>query len=639
MSLLVATHLGKFYGGHDVFQDLSCRIEHGDRIGLVGPNGEGKSTLLRVLAGLEAPSAGEVHRKQGLRIGYLPQDPPDLEGQTLWEMMLDAVADLRRMEAELNALAEAMAAGDERALARYSALQEAFERRGGYAYEARIRSVLHGLGFRPDQYHQPVHLLSGGQRTRALLASLLLQEPDLLLLDEPTNHLDLEALEWLEDWLVQFPGSLVVVAHDRYFLDKVTNRIWELAFGRLETYRGNYSAYLRQREERYRARLKQWEQQQAFIRRTEEFIRRNIAGQRSREARGRRTRLQRFLETEAIEKPREHRQVRFHIQPRFPSGQLVFETHNLVVGYDPERPLLRVPDVVVRRGERVAIVGPNGVGKTTLVRTLIGDLPPLQGTVRRGEGVRVGYISQTHANLDPEATVLETLLAARRHLDVERGRTVLGRFLFQGDDVFKKVRELSGGQRTRLLLACLAVQQPNTLVLDEPTNHLDLPTQEILQNVLQTFEGTVIFVSHDRYLIQALATHVWAVTEGTVVPLLGAWDAYLRWREAQATAAKARANRSRAQAERERQRAERRARKARERLQEQQAEVEARIERLEARLADLATAIDAASRDGALDKVRRLSEEYQAVEQRLHTLWQEWERLVQILDTAEETAR
>ena len=629
MSLIIATEIGKYYGSNDVFSHVSFRVEPGDRIGLVGPNGEGKTTLVRIIAGLESPTSGRVERRRGVRIGYLPQDSPELGEQTLWEMMLEGVSDLLRMEEDLASLAERMAAGDEEAMHRFSALQEEFERRGGYTYEARIRTVLNGLGFRPEQYTMPASHLSGGQRTRALLARLLLEAPDLLILDEPTNHLDIAAVEWLEGWLSEFPGSLLVIAHDRYFLDKVTNRIWELSFGRLETYRGNYSAYLRQREERFRARMKLWEQQQEYIRRTEEFIRRNIAGQRSKEAQGRRTRLQRFLETEAIERPREPRRIRVRITPRLTSGDIVYQTHDLVVGYDPQRPLLYVPDVTVRRGERIAIVGPNGTGKTTLLRTLLGELEPLSGAVRRGTGVRVGYISQTHAELDPEKTVLDTILAARRHLEIEEARTLLGRFLFHGDDVFKKIRELSGGQRTRVVLALLAVRRPNTLLLDEPTNHLDIPSQEVLQQVLQEFPGTILFVSHDRYLIQALATHVWAVEAGTLYPLLGGWEDYVRWREARREPPSRPGSRSSTHEVWEQRKVERRMRKARERLQARREEIEAAIARLEERLAILGDAIGEAGEAQDVERVHHLSEEYGAVQRRLDALWKEWEEYVQ----------
>ncbi|NPA91422.1 MAG: ABC-F family ATP-binding cassette domain-containing protein [Chloroflexi bacterium] len=631
MSLIVAQDIGKYYGGHDVFSHINVRVEAGDRIGLVGPNGEGKSTLLRILAGVEEPTAGHVKRSHQVRVGYLPQDPPLLSDRTLWEVALEGVAHLRQMEEELEQLASQLADGSPQLLERYGRLEEEFKRSGGYDYPARVRAVLLGLGFQPHQFDQPVTQLSGGQRTRALLAQLLLQSPDLLLLDEPTNHLDVEALEWLETWLRSYPGSFVVIAHDRYFLDAVTNRIWELGFGRLEVYRGNYSAYLRQREERFRARLREWEKQQTYIRQTEEFIRRNIAGQRSREARGRRTRLQRFLEEEAIERPREHRQIRVRLRPRYPSGELVFQTRHLVVGYD--RPLLRVPDLTVRRGERIAIVGPNGAGKTTLLRTLLGELPPLEGTVRRGAGVRIGYVPQHHTGLDPQATVLETLRQAAPQMEEEELRSLLGQLLFHGDDVFKRVEELSGGQRTRVVLALLSLRRPNTLLLDEPTNHLDLPSQEILQEVLQAFEGTLLFVSHDRYLIQGLATHVWVVEGDTVHTLLGNWDAYRAWREkAKDTSTPARPKKTSTREQWEDLRAQRRARQEREKRQQQLRQLEETIERMENRLQALGEAIDRAGQQQDVEKIHRLGEEYRRVEQRLAALWQDWEERVAMDD-------
>ncbi len=633
MTLVRATDIGKYFGGKDVFSRLTFRVGEGARIGLVGPNGEGKSTLLRIIAGLEEPSAGQVERRQGLRVGFLPQDPPPLTGKTLWDLALEGVEHLRRLEATMNALAQRIAAGDEDALSEYSALHETFEHLGGYTYEVRVRTVLNGLGFTPEQHRMPVEHLSGGQRTRALLARLLLESPDLLLLDEPTNHLDMQALEWLENWLSEYKGSFIVIAHDRYFLDHVANRIWELGFGRLETYRGNYTAYLRQREERFQARLKTWKAQQEYIQRTEEFIRRHIAGQRSKEARGRRTRLQRFLKEEAIERPREHRRIHVRLQPRYPSGELVYQTRDLVIGYD--HPLVRVPDLTVRRGDRVAIVGPNGAGKTTLVRTLLGEIPPLRGTVRRGTGVRVGYISQLHRDLDPDATVLDILLQAAPRRSEEEARTLLGQFLFHGDEVFKPLRDLSGGQRTRVILALLSIRRPNTLILDEPTNHLDIPSQEILQEVLQHFEGTILFVSHDRYLIQALATHIWAIEGGTLYPLLGGWEAYVRWRqEGRERATTRKREKGEATREWERRREERRARKAREALRERLRDVEERIHRLEERLGELGEAIARAGEAQDVERVASLGREYEAVERRLQALWEEWEQLLELQETS-----
>lgn len=636
MSLISADSVGKYYGAHDVFKDVSFRLEHGDRIGLVGLNGEGKTTLLRILAGLEEPNSGTVQRKRGLRIGYLPQDPPALEETTLWEAMLHVFDKLRQMERDLALLAEQMSdpfCPDE-ILERFSTLQTGFEERGGYTYETRIKTVLAGLGFHPEQYTLPMVHLSGGQRTRALLARLLLEEPDLLLLDEPTNHLDIQAVEWLEGWLQEWKGSLVAVAHDRYFLDKVTNRIWEIAFGSLETYRGNYTAYLHQRQERYQERLNHWDAQQEYIRDTEEFIRRNIAGQRTKEAQGRRTRLERFLETEAIERPREHKQIHLRLPPPPRSGDMVIQTCDLVVGYDAEKPLLRVPNIDVRRGQHTAIVGPNGVGKTTLLRALLGELPPLTGTVRHGVGVSIGYLSQNHSDLDPETTVLDAILSLRPSMVVEDARTLLGSFLFSGDDVFKRIGDVSGGQRSRVAIARLAVQGVNVLLLDEPTNHLDIPSQEVLQDVLQQFSGTLLFVSHDRYLIQALATHIWAIERGTLYPMEGRWEDYLLWHNEDSCNVEKPGSPTRQGwlAQREAQRDARRQQKQMEQLQTRHQEVETTIHQMEEHLHRLGEEIEQAAEARNLDRLHQLGKDYQKVESRLKDLWEEWSQLTEALE-------
>ncbi|MFH1566689.1 MAG: ABC-F family ATP-binding cassette domain-containing protein, partial [Gemmatimonadota bacterium] len=458
MSLITGTGVGRYYGAQDVLKDLAFAIEPGDHIGLVGANGEGKTTLLRLLAGLETPTSGQLHRKRDLRLGYLPQDPvAETRDTALWDHMLEAFGDLRQLEAQLEAQAHRLdeadgpgeAGGHGEALERYSALQAEFERRDGYTYEHRIRTVLHGLGFSQGQYRQPLSQLSGGQRTRALLAHMLLEEADLLLLDEPTNHLDLHAVEWLEAWLRDYEGSLLVVSHDRYFLDSVTTRTWEIAFGGLETYRGNYSAYARQRQERYERRLKEWQAQQEYVAKTEDFIRRFLAGQRTKEAQGRRTRLLRYLEQDAVDRPQEHQRMHMRLDRVERSGDIALRLEGLEVGYEPGRPVLRLPELEVRRGQRVAVVGGNGTGKTTLVRTILGELAALAGQVRLGAKIELGYLPQAHDYLAPDRTVLETVQQTRPDLKPEQLRTHLGSFLFSDDDVYKRIDQLSGGERSR----------------------------------------------------------------------------------------------------------------------------------------------------------------------------------------------
>ena len=522
MSLITGTGVGKSFGVDYVIQGARFQVAEGEKIGLVGPNGQGKTTLLRLLCRQDAPTVGEIQLRNNLRIGYLPQDPPALAGTTLWESMQEVFANLRKMEADIHRLADEL--GDDpdgSKLAAYGELHTKFEALGGYDIDNRIRTVLTGLNFQPDRHEMPLAHLSGGQRTRGLLARLLLEEPEVLLLDEPTNHLDIEAVEWLERYLQSFGQALIVVSHDRYFLDRVTDRTWEISFGNLDIYRGGYSQYVRQRDQRYLERMRQWQAQQDFIERTEEFIRRHLAGQRTKEAQGRRTRLERFKQTEAIPKPQQHQHVNVRINPLQRTGDMVVRTADLVVGYSEDKPLATVGNQVVRAGQRIAIVGPNGIGKTTLLRTLMGKLDPLAGSCEFGANVDQGYLSQTHENLRPDANVLDSLMSVSESLTPERARTLLGSFLFTGDEVFKKISVISGGQRSRVIFAQLAAAGPNLLLLDEPTNHLDLPSREIVQEMLKDFAGTVIFISHDRYLIEAIATNIWALDGGELHSLGG----------------------------------------------------------------------------------------------------------------------
>ena len=636
MSLLVATGLAKAFGALDVFSGVDVRVEAGDRIGFVGANGAGKTTLLRIMADVEAATAGDVVRKRGLTVGYLPQDPPPAGESTLHEAMVEVFAELRsqaaalsELEHQLAAAAAAEADGYDALLQTYGQAQTAFEVAGGYDYEIRIRQVLGGLGFNEDEHSKPLAHLSGGERTRALLAQLLLREPDLLLLDEPTNHLDLEAVEWLEETLLRWNGALIVVAHDRYFLDKVANRIWDMNFGRVETYRGNYSAYRTQREMRIERQRREWESQQEFIEKTEDFIRRNLAGQRTREAQGRRTRLERFLRDEAIDRPQDQKQVRLGLTTQIRSGDLVLATKDLAVGYD--QPLFFCPDTEVRRGDRVALIGPNGAGKTTLLKTILDQVPPLHGRIRHGASVHVGYLAQAQAGLDSEETVLDAILDVR-NLPLSQARNFLGQFLFAGDDVFRTIGTLSGGQRSRVALARLTLQGANFLLLDEPTNHLDLDTQEILEQVLRSFPGTVLLVTHDRWMVQALATHIWRVDGDDLRVYKGNYDEYLRQRAAEAEAGSKAEPESEpdaaAEYDRERAREERRQRKAAEKHAEAAAAMEAHIHELEAQLGALSNQLEAASLAGDVGKVHRLGMMYQAVETELHRLIAEWAEFV-----------
>jgi len=625
MSVVTGSEIIHNYGEGDVLRNVGFALEAGDRVGLVGPNGEGKTTLLRIVGGLLEPTAGRVDRRKGITVGYLPQDAPTFDGGTLWQVSREVFADLHAMAAEMESLSGRL--NEPASLKRYADLQHEFEARGGYTLDVKCKTVLTGLGFAPADYDRPMTQFSGGQRTRAMLGRLLLAEPDVLLLDEPTNHLDLEAVQWLERYLTGFAPALVIVSHDRYFLDRTTTGTWEIAFGQLETYRGNYSAYLRQREHRFNDRMRIWNEQQEYIRKTEEFIRRNHAGSRAKEARGRRTRLERFLRDEAVDKPLRHRRIHMRLTPRRRSGDLAVTIKDLSAGYEPGKPVVALEGQSIERGQRIAIVGGNGTGKTTLLRTLLGELEPLSGKVELGAKVDPGYLPQTHDRLEGDATALEVVRSAG-NVTTEEARTLLGRVLLTEEEVFKTIGQLSGGQRSRVILATLAVQGANLLMLDEPTNHLDIPSREVLQEALCAFDGTILFVSHDRYLVAALATEIWAVDGGRVHRIRGSWDEYLAWRSRSDDARIADA----AKADRPRRAKPKDARRERQRLQRRQERLEEQIHALEARLGDLTEAISQASMDEQLDRVNELGEEYERLEEDLKRLWEEWAQVTEALE-------
>ncbi|MCY4091716.1 MAG: ABC-F family ATP-binding cassette domain-containing protein [Caldilineaceae bacterium] len=706
MSLLVANKISKNYGDLDVLENVSVRIESGDRIGLVGSNGAGKTSLLRALARIDTGFTGDLFVARETRVGFLAQDPPPAGGRTPYTELKDVFAALlaqgeqmRRLEARMNEVGQGEAELGP-LLASYGKQQEAFERAGGYLVDQRIHFVLTGLGLDRALWHAPLSHLSGGQRTRVSLGRLLLEEPDVLLLDEPTNHLDVRSMGWLEGVLTGWKGALVVVSHDRYFLDAVATRIWDLSSRRVESYRGNYSHYRQQREERYALWRKEYERQQKYIRDTQEFVRRYEAGQRTKEAQGRETRLNRFMEQEALPPPPAEQRIRLPLRSNSRSGDLVLRTRKLVAGYgieppaggaargksdesgsvdgrptvNPGRllanaggvedgtasvgrglpkpqgrlrpmrtlassdtPVLEVPDLDLNRGQVVALTGPNGAGKTTFVRTILEELEPLTGRVELGASVEVGYLAQRHTGagfglMQSSQTVLDALLEIKR-LPTVRARTFLGQFLFSGDDVFQTIESLSGGERSRVALARLILQGANFLLLDEPTNHLDLDSQVILQDALRQFSGTIMLVTHDRALVDALATQIWHVERGEsgqpgrMELFKGTWRQWQQERsvaEKGAVANPVETGQSEAQAERERQRSDRRRRQQAERREQAAAEAEQRIERLESRLETVERAMAEASLAQEFERLHTLQESHRSLTTQLETLMEEW---------------
>jgi ATP-binding cassette, subfamily F, member 3 len=626
MSLLTATRLTKYYGPDEVFSDLTLEIPRGARIALVGPNGTGKTTLLNLLAGLDTATEGSVHPARDLRIGFLPQRPELYGSHTLWEEVLAAFDDLRQMESELNRLEAAMAVPEthDAALEAYGPLQERFELAGGYTYENRIRRVLQGVGFSPDDDNMRLSELSGGQKTRALLSRLLLDEPDLLILDEPTNHLDIYAVEWLESFLKEFSGAVLAVSHDRYFMDHFASVIWEMEYGSLETYRGNYSHYVHQRADRHERRLKEYESQQEFIAREEAFIRKHMGSRLTAQAKGRQKKLDTMHKRgKIIAKPRgERKDMNLRLQAAMRSGDKVLMTRKLTVGYD--KPLLDVPDITLYRGETAALIGPNGVGKSTLLKTMIEQLDPLAGSVQIGASVKVGYFAQAHELLEPSNTLIDELTLVKA-MPISEARNYLGQFLFGGDDVFRKVETLSGGERGRLALAKLSLAGANLLLLDEPTNHLDIDSQEVLEMVLDSFNGTILLVSHDRYLIDALATQIWEASPGKLDVFEGTYQEYLearRKQEEMITPAQNGATSNGAVVSKTKHGLNPY------QLQKRIEDVENQIHALEDRLETLTAEIEAASVAGDAQRVSDLGVEYSQTEADLDETMAEWEQLL-----------
>ena len=531
MNILVTVDgLKKSFGVHDIFQNVSFTVRQGEKVGLVGVNGSGKTTLLRCLLDPDFADGGSVKFAGDLRLGYVEQGFDDFREETVWQFMQHACPDILNLREKMRQLEEASgrAQGEELQgiLDQYARTESRYAHLDGYHYENNIKRVLIGLGYPEETWQWRADKLSGGQKTRLQLAAALVNSPDLLILDEPTNHLDIVMSEWLENYLREFRGGVLVISHDRAFLDNVVEEILEMEGGTLHRFKGNYSRYLEQKEIQVLTQTRAYEAQQEYIARQEAYIRRFKAGIKSKMARGRQSQLDRL---ERIDAPVQEEEFQLRLPHAAECAEKVIILEHLDVGY-PQHLLLQDVDLTLRRGEKVAIIGPNGCGKSTLLKTILQELPPLKGEARIGNRVKIGYFSQSYERLDENQTIMENFLTEYGLTD-EQTRRLLGSMMFHGEDVFKVIGTLSGGQKARLVLLKLVLDGANCLLLDEPTNHLDIAAKEAVEAALETFDGTVLLVSHDRYLVNEVAGRIWAVEDGHVTDYKGNYDFYLEERD------------------------------------------------------------------------------------------------------------
>ncbi|MED3866831.1 ABC-F family ATP-binding cassette domain-containing protein [Priestia megaterium] len=534
MIILQLNGITKYYGAEPILSNIKLEVQSKDRIALVGRNGAGKSTLLKIIAEQLSYDSGEIIKPKGVSIDYMGQDTVLESTLSIWEEMMTVFAPLKKMEKELRTLETKMGDPDifndsvqyEKLTKEYDQLQVTFKDLGGYQYEADTRSILHGFRFSNFDYSTPISSLSGGQKTRLALAKLLLTKPDLLILDEPTNHLDIETLAWLEQFLQGYEGAILIVSHDRYFLDKVVNQVYEVTQKTTVKYTGNYSKYLVQKAERYEKELRQYEKQQDEVAKLNDFIQRNIArASTTKRAQSRRKQLNRM---ELINRPNEgEKSASFSFEIERQSGNEVLNLENVSIGYDENKYVVQQANLRIKKGESLALVGPNGVGKSTLLKGIVDKLSFKTGAISFGSNVMVGYYDQEQANLTSNKTVLNELWDDYPSKPEKEIRTALGNFLFSGDDVLKIVSTLSGGEKARLALAKLMLQKANFLILDEPTNHLDLDSKQVLENALIDYPGTLLFVSHDRYFINRIANKIAELSPEGVEEFLGDYDYYI----------------------------------------------------------------------------------------------------------------
>ncbi|VHA70522.1 ATP-binding cassette, sub-family F,member 3 [Streptococcus pyogenes] len=635
MIILQGNKLERSFSGDVLFQNISLQVDERDRIALVGPNGAGKSTLLKLLVGEETPTSGEVNTKKDLTLSYLAQNSRFESDQTIYEEMLKVFKALRQDEKRLRQMEMDMATVSGQDLTRlmtdYDLLTEHFRQQGGFTYESDIKAILNGFKFDESMWQMTIAELSGGQNTRLALAKMLLEKPELLVLDEPTNHLDIETIAWLENYLANYQGALIIVSHDRYFLDKVATVTLDLTPHGLDRYVGNYSRFMTLKAEKLVAEEKQFDKQQKEIAKLEDFVQKNIVrASTTKRAQARRKQLEKI---ERLDKPTSARKsAHMTFQADKPSGNVVLTVEKAAIGYN-QHVLSEPINLDVHKLDAIAIVGPNGIGKSTLIKSVIGQIPFIKGEVKYGANVEIGYYDQTQSHLTSSNTVLEELwqdFSTTPEVDI---RNRLGAFLFSGDDVKKSVAMLSGGEKARLLLAKLSMENNNFLVLDEPTNHLDIDSKEVLENALIDFDGTLLFVSHDRYFINRLATKVLEITENGSTLYLGDYDYYLEKKaelEELARLAAGETVEETKEASATDYQLQKAKQKERRRLPRRYEEIEARLETIEERICAIQEDMHASNDTAQLIAWQK---EWDQLDQEQEALMEEWETIAEQIES------
>ena len=641
MIIAQAQDLEQRFGGNTIFSNISFSVPDNARIGLVGPNGAGKTTLLKIMTGQQEPTSGQFTINKGLKVGYIAQENALDEDKTIWDEMLTVFDNLIEKNKRITKMQEQIAEHpeDEDLLKRYDQLAYDFEQEGGFTYQAEIKSILNGFNFKENTWQKVIGTLSGGEKTRLAFVKLLLQKPPVLLLDEPTNYLDLDTLDWLESFLKNYQGAIITVSHDQYFLDHLANQIFELNFGKLTTFKGNYSQYVKERELMNNQQEAAYEKQQEKIKKEEEFIQKNLVrASTTKRAQSRRKALDKM---ERIKPPKHKQKVRINFTSDRPSGKEVLIAKDLTIGY-PDKTMVSDIDFQVNKNDRVAIIGPNGIGKSTLLKTIMKKLEPKDGSIKYGASLDIGYYDQELQSLDPSKTVLDTIWDRHKTMPEKDVRSILASFLFTAEDIDKTVGQLSGGQKARLTLTVLSLEKDNFLLMDEPTNHLDIEAKEVLEQALDNYDGTLLFVSHDRYFINELANKIISVRDGHAKIYNGNYSYYLDEKAKQAAAvqeAKAEQTENTTSANQNKGKLSYQEQKARDsqkrKLERAVSDAEARIEKLENEEQEIQTEMANPDIAASFEKLGPLQEKLSAVQEQLDQANTDWETALEALDEFE----